>query len=1333
MNCTTQEDFNSAIEFGRIINETHRDQTADVTVSFLDNTTGNVEKIDGSYKAKGGKASIKESVTEKVSKKKPYRGKPNPLLEQQGLIGNQVHELTEFVAQSILNHTNNVSNDSAIKYIQTLVFTGQEGLKKINEGYGKELDDQSIQNLIEGVKDVLLTVYRTQRTKNTLTGKQGKATIRLEQVVIDPKRGIGGTIDLLAIYSDNTASVIDFKTKILKADNKDSEGNIIDGGKIITNYDLEKYKLQTGEYGRILRESYGVKEIHSVFIFPIKLNIGLNVKAAKYANTIRGLKFPGQDPLLAKVLPFSNKTGFKELDLFIRDVDDKIKRLEQRIKADPKSRDSLQERTDRLELVKKEIFINHNLDSVIAYGRFLSDKVDKAELNQLNIPELQDLLGELVLIENITNSTRGYRTFLKKTSKAEEIDEVEKKIGLMETEIKDKIGLVKDVYFKDKVAKLIEAASGFKVLDDYGNYIPFAQEGYFGKIFYQLSQYDTPAFKTLKKILNSINYKVRQNVDEVTDEIVRVEGNVEKWRTQTGRSFEDLIKIMINPATDNFWGRYDGEYIEEMKLANGSTLYKYFEPTDKYNERYQDRLDKEIKRLEEAGYKDKFLEDATQKWVSKNSLELENGRPKYPDAWERGKRFNWLHMKDSPENYNQNYKFILSIPELKAYYEMFEKYNKKFRDMLGVDYTKLPNNFLPNIRKTISERVTEQGTNGLIAGTQDFFKDFSIREEDRSEDTSYNSNEQIPIFFLNRFRSKDGGLQVGEKSYQFGRSLAIFAKMAFDYEATTEREAEIIALQQFLETEAEQITQSRGKNLIDQMGNQLTEKLQANDLPEIFRSFVDMYVYKIGIKSVIGDKSGTSERMLMKAKEYFTLKVLGFNVIAGLGSFATAKINTIVESNKGIIFNSTNYKESMQASWDEREKFLALSAYFDPMSHRLNNPRIAGEQQYGERFYSDPTMRGWINKYINSRMLMNVFSVGDQYIEEVVTAAMAKNYYVDDLGNLRRITNATPESSWENRTVWDLFSYSKEDGVKLNLKPEQIENVFTSFRDAVQAGQSRIKGTIPEDDKAAWQHNIFGQLMMHFKSWMPGIIFERFGKVKYDSRIDSLYMGKYIALSKEFQNPDKLVFTTFFKQILLPRFGKLLADITTFGLLSKNRLNDKLNKELYFEKWLDENPHYRGKVTFEDFNEIQQKQLKSIIQELRVLLVIAGLILLVGFDYDDDGEKDYKKYLLTRKLASLLFKVEQELSFVYSPVAFSTLIKNPVPTIGLVNDGYKLLKNTIDEGLDPFFGEERLIGGETKDKKPILSESIKLVPGSAGIIRFFDFLSNDVQYSKTQQ
>ncbi|MCU9611928.1 hypothetical protein OEK97_28890, partial [Escherichia coli] len=74
-------------------------------------------------------------------------------------------------------------------------------------------------NSFTGVRDLLLEVYSQQRVINQITKTTGVPLIKTEQVIIDPKRNIGGTVDFLAILSDNTAIIRDYKTKITKFGN----------------------------------------------------------------------------------------------------------------------------------------------------------------------------------------------------------------------------------------------------------------------------------------------------------------------------------------------------------------------------------------------------------------------------------------------------------------------------------------------------------------------------------------------------------------------------------------------------------------------------------------------------------------------------------------------------------------------------------------------------------------------------------------------------------------------------------------------------------------------------------------------------------------------------------------------------------------------------------------------------------------------------------------------------------------------------------------------------------------------------------------------------------
>ena len=114
-------------------------------------------------------------------------------------------------------------------------------------------------------------------------------------------------------------------------------------------------------------------------------------------------------------------------------------------------------------------------------------------------------------------------------------------------------------------------------------------------------------------------------------------------------------------------------------------------------------------------------------------------------------------------------------------------------------------------------------------------------------------------------------------------------------------------------------------------------------------------------------------------------------------------------------------------------------------------------------------------------------------------------------------------------------------------------------------------------------------------------------------------------------------------------------------------MNDVHTKQLLFEQWIEENPQYRDKVTFEEFNDIQQRQLKTLMIELRILLAFAGIMMLMAGDWDDDGQADYKKYLLTRKLAATIFKTNQEMSFVFNPIDFTSMIKSPLPMLRIGN------------------------------------------------------------------
>ena len=227
-------------------------------------------------------------------------------------------------------------------------------------------------------------------------------------------------------------------------------------------------------------------------------------------------------------------------------------------------------------------------------------------------------------------------------------------------------------------------------------------------------------------------------------------------------------------------------------------------------------------------------------------------------------------------------------------------------------------------------------------------------------------------------------------------------------------------------------------------------------------------------------------------------------------------------------------------------------------------------------------------------------------------------------------------------------------------------------------------------------------------------------------------MGRYVAFSTELGEwkAADLIRKKFLVDILIPKLWQLVKQIGYFS-----KLNDVHTKQMLFEQWLEDNQQYKGKIDFKEFNDIQQRQIKALVIELRVLLAFAALIFLLGSDFDEDGIKFYKQNYLTRKLASVIFKTNQELSFVFNPIDFSSMIKNPVPMISILTDGVKTIQNTTSELYDTVSGQDAIIGkgDENKDKSPRGYYLSKMIPGANGFIRLVEGFSDDVQYLNTPQ
>ena len=144
--CTTQEDFQAAIEHGYAINDLHPNQTQETTSTFLDTTSRNVTKVEGRYAA--GSKSLAKTVTEQIGKKYTY----NPfgdksLLEDQANVGNFIHDINQEFTLIMLKEIEGKSTQASIEGLKKMELPLiSEGLKKIETRYGRSLGPQALVN-----------------------------------------------------------------------------------------------------------------------------------------------------------------------------------------------------------------------------------------------------------------------------------------------------------------------------------------------------------------------------------------------------------------------------------------------------------------------------------------------------------------------------------------------------------------------------------------------------------------------------------------------------------------------------------------------------------------------------------------------------------------------------------------------------------------------------------------------------------------------------------------------------------------------------------------------------------------------------------------------------------------------------------------------------------------------------------------------------------------------------------------------------------------------------------------------------------------------------------
>lgn len=1197
------------------------------------------------------------------------------------------------------------------------------------------ITEQQFGMLADGVRHLVDDIYAQQQRIDP----NGSVTILFERMISDPVKNVGGTVDVMAIFSDKTAMIYDYKTFSPSA----RDGSVIYRNKekqlINRNYasysKREGWKEQMSGYRRILLARHGVKNIRGSRIVPIWIDFKSihNKQTNGYDIQPNPRKIQMGEHVneeLRTIIIGTERMNIPMIDSFLQTYYERMDKLREQWRKSPREeKDKIAGEISLIEDAIQQFIdkdqVNRLIYDALMVAQEIRAKIDAGE--SFSFAALNEYKAFLEGVSGFLHSFEEQRSIMER-----EHPDLAKHIGEGIDKIAEKSDLIHKVLGEVKVLAidaLVEAIPDrFGSIERDGQEIRMRDDGMLRQMMLPGSDQENPITRYVVDLFMRAHSQTRQDLESFEETFATLETEVRKWARARGESLYDVNKYLLDERGD-FFKEIDSKFYALRTQAKDkddvSFFTRHYQVKEKnsqgltyeqwYARREQevsDLFDYQLRDVKEASL-DEYKRQKAEKmdfFKQHNDLTLDNkGNPIYPNAWMKG---TFLEMKPSTrEQYRSaEYQFILDNKPLNDYYQFMHDFLLNSRDIVGYDLVRY-RHFFPKVRASVIEMLSNYDFASIAEEVRTML---SIREDETGfgnyDVATGELDKRIPVFFTN---------PTGNNSRDIGNTMRLFAKVVFNYKHMTKIEATALAAKEVMSSHVKFYkTDSQGRKLFDKWHNiAIKEDAEGASLTEqVLSTLIDYHLYGINMQ-VFNDNPQLTKNIMM-AKNYFSLKTLGLGFIPGAASYVAAYSNAIMEGRKGLLYSSAQYRKALLLYGQDRRKYLSLAYTFgifngdlieDVANTRGNKGTVLRDQRYSNG----------LSQYLNDRMLMRPFSYGDERLDNQIAVAMALNYGIDARGNiapLRKLPEGSP-------SIYDMFSVDEKSAkAKLNV-PEGVDphEVMYQFRNAVRDGNRRIKGTItPEDSNYAQRHLILN-LLMQFKTWMPGVITERFGKVRYNDKLNQMEGGRYNLFWKELTATEKQEGGALAYQLLtmtgnaLLRFGKLLMLNNRVANLAG--LSYKLDPNKLHSEFEDFQQRQGGdeRMTLEDYKALKEGQLRAAAAELEVLLLITGLLFAMAMDWDDDGEPLYKDMYLAHLGYKILNRVKTEISFTFNPAEYARMVTTPFPLSSLVGQAARFVLNTADETRDIVFGEN-----SPRDDRGSFYYAAGFIPGGYQLSRVID-------------
>ena len=1243
-----------------------------------------------------------------------------------------------------------VGNKDMFEVIETTSKPGSKSYKDIQKASG--LNNELFSNFKNGVRDLLNTIEKTQNQINSKEGTSGKVKIMTEVRLYDPNMGPGtgtaGTVDLLVVYSDGTVGIFDWKFMTPQFQYTEGFGK---NKTLIENpfsIKMDGWNTQIGAYKKMLKNIHGIenKNIRQSRIIPAHVDYKVkDFKNKDFTKTDEVEVFQmsdKQNPYLAQIAVAREWGSLPGINRQLNSLYKKRDKLSKQMKnvKGLKSGDTYASVKGRYlstlkaiqQLTVKEnllFLVQDNIDHITRIQEHIH-KNDPTEDGYLTYDDLLNMLEDLVMFESLNADSVGYINKLRNDPNTKDIaDETQDLLAKGAREVETNIALVRDKMFE----RLIEEAKGI------GENIEEnpLKLGFFSRNTAQMDEIDHPVFRTAYNEINIAFNKTKQVTDSIFENIMKKQSAVEAWAKKNNMSLADAFKTKLIKDTivkneqgveeiksRNLVPKFGKKFYDEIKkreeAGDVAWFRKHFQLKDSARETYERR--KKNKRIELESIKnEKEKESAFKNFDRFNNFWVND------DAWiGKFNRWTYLELKNPTDFHSEEYQ-ELSRPENKAlldFYEMYQNYNKDFQNITGK--SQLRPGFIANRKDGIMETIINNGFDA-----HQFFdsikRPFLTHEEEQTMGVREDGGlvNQIPIAYMEDIRDSKNRVDHSLKSLDLGKSLYALSLSVYNYKHMAEVEAKVLALKDFLVTRVQETdTTMFGSIKQDEAGQAKLEETSQETLAT-FDRFVKYYIYGQKIQDKRNIVAGIDLIKVIPAlQSIYSLKVLSFAVVPGIAARAVGGINMYLEGIDGVNYTKKQMSQAHKDFATNYKAVVSFAEFFDPYQSGLSWIKMR-----------DLSMKK-AAKYFNLDNAYYPLRAADENMDTMIAVAMAKNHGIDKEGNIQRMEDLLMEDS-KAKSMWDhyLLSYNKDDG-SFTI-PGLTDTAFIDFRRRVKEVAGKIKGEMSDENIVAAQTQLMGKLLLQFKSWMPGLVSERFKGIKYNRILKTLEEGRYIGFVKganwgrEMLEEDRkfhvVVGHTLNRGLEAVQHLIGLKKFTTNPaerdrLQKAGKWTDKMEKDYQrrtdalkreYENWRRNTPGAANISNPNEFLKMRQRSVRRTLAEVRAVLMIYAALAAMGIG--DDEEELRKRNFMTRKLNMVLNRIAMELGFTLNPLELTKFLRGGIPLAGLFVDAINVVSNGVDETGDML----GLWKDSGHDKTGPLYYTTKFVPGAHQLGRFF--------------